>query len=174
MSISAQQKYKDAKDRISSIRKTMIILAVVLTLFSGELTKQFFSYEVQEEVTSRESYQYPTGTITTYICYTTEYGSCYHAKGCGSLWNSSHKTTVYEARKAGYVPCSKCTPTAKTTITLTETRYMDVKKTETVTKEPTFLVWLCGTGCLALTYFFLTAAPRKQQDDALAEIEASK
>jgi hypothetical protein len=42
------------------------------------------------------------------VCYTTTYGDCYHASYCGSLYASSHKTTVFDARRNGYRDCSKC------------------------------------------------------------------
>ena len=42
------------------------------------------------------------------ICYTTTYGDCYHASYCGSLYASSHKTTVFDAKRSGYKDCSKC------------------------------------------------------------------
>lgn len=170
----AQKKHREAEDRIASIGNTIVILSIVLAIFAGSLAKQFFSYEVDEEVTKRESYQHPVGTVNTYVCYITDYGACYHARGCSSLWKSSHKTTVYAAKKAGYQPCSKCTPTVRTTLVLTETRYRDVTKTKTVTKEPAFLVWLCGTGCLVVAYFALTVEWRKQRDEASAEMQRIK
>ncbi len=42
------------------------------------------------------------------VCYTTTYGDSYHASYCGSLYASSHKTTVFNARRNGYKDCSKC------------------------------------------------------------------
>lgn len=173
MDNEAQKKYREAESRIESIRNTIITIGIALILFSAPLA-QLFSYEVTEEVTEREPYQYQVGTVNTYVCYTTDYGACYHASGCGSLWKSSHKTTVYAAKKDGYQPCSKCTPTVKTTLVLTETKYRDVTKTKTVTKEPAFLVWLCGTGCLVVAYFVLTVEWRKQRAEAIAEMQRIK
>ena len=95
----AQKKYSEAKERIVSIRYNIITLIILLAFFANPLAK-LFSYEVTEDVTVKKKYQYQVGSVDTYVCYTTEYGYCYHAKECGYLWNSSNKTTVYEARKA--------------------------------------------------------------------------
>lgn len=164
-----QVKYNDAERRITSIRNIIIAISIAWAILAVPLAK-LFSYEVTEDVTESEEYQYLVGTFQTYVCYITEYGNCYHAKECGYLWNSSYKTTVYEAKEAGYQSCSKCTPTLKTTLALTETRYRDVAKTKIVVKEPVFLVWLCGTGCLIAVYFVLTIKPRKQRAEVSAEI----
>lgn len=42
------------------------------------------------------------------VCYTTTYGDCYHASYCSSLYASSHKTTVFDAKRNGYIDCSRC------------------------------------------------------------------
>ena len=50
-----------------------------------------------------------TSEVDTYICYTTDYGECYHAEYCQYLYNSANKTTVYQAEKS-FRDCSKCNP----------------------------------------------------------------
>ena len=50
--------------------------------------------------------------VNTYICYTTDYGECYHAEYCQYLYNSANKTTVYQADK-NFRDCSKCNPIQK-------------------------------------------------------------
>lgn len=42
------------------------------------------------------------------IVYGTESGKCYHADGCGSLWNSKIPITLMEAYEKNYTPCEKC------------------------------------------------------------------
>lgn len=57
---------------------------------------------------------FPKAEIDTYVCYTTDYGECYHARGCGYLKSSAHITTVYHAQANGYRSCSRCSPTERT------------------------------------------------------------
>lgn len=82
--------------------------------------------------------------ISTYVCYTTQYGDCYHADYCGSLWNSSYKTTVYHAQQQGYRFCSRCSPYEQTTITLEE-------------PASKWLIFLVGGSGIVLVYFMTTA-----------------
>ncbi len=61
-----------------------------------------------------------TAEIDTYICYTTDFGECYHAEYCQYLYNSANKTTIYQAEKS-FRDCSKCNPIQEkyaTTITV--------------------------------------------------------
>lgn len=44
------------------------------------------------------------------IVYVTEYGSKYHRRSCGSLWNSCYEITLSKAIANGYTPCKKCNP----------------------------------------------------------------
>ena len=169
--VAAQKKYADAESRISSICSIFIMIILALTFFASPIAEEFFSYEVTEYVTKKEAYQHPVGTVDTYVCYTTRYGKCYHARSCGSLWNSSYKTTVYEAKEDGYRACSKCTPSEKITLTLTETKYRDVTETVTVTKEPALQVWFCGTGILIVVYFVLTFKHRQERKAAYKEMQ---
>lgn len=150
------------EDKIYRIGSVIVVLVIVLALFSSTIAENWFQYDVVEQKQVQEEYEHPVVTISTYVCYTTTYGECYHAKGCGSLWNSSYKTTVYEAKEDGYRSCSKCTPRERTTLTLTETRTRTVTKTETVTKTPSFWVWLVGSGILGAVYIVLTIEPRRE------------
>ena len=125
-------------------------MGFILVFSSSWLAKHVFSYEVKESYVSQEAYDHIVGTVDTYVCYTTDYGEKYHAAGCGSLWNSSHKTTVYHAQKRGYDPCAKCTPTERTVADIVETRYRDVEQTRTVTKTPTLRVFFVGVGSIAV------------------------
>lgn len=133
--------------RIRLIRKILIIICILLITFSVPIAEQF-SYEVIEEYTEQEEYQRPAGTLRTYFCYVTEYGNCYHAKGCQYLWNRSYQTTVHEAKEQGFRACSKCTPTQRTTIPLTETAYRDVTKVRIVEKTPFAIVLFGSIGFL--------------------------
>ena len=160
-----EQKKKELdslEKRLSVIQIITVSLCIILLLSSSWLGKNVFAYEIEEKKTIKEPYEYITGTVSTYVCYTTTYGEKYHAKSCGSLWNSSYKTTVYQAEKRGYDPCSKCTPTEKTTLELTETRYREVELTETITKEPDFLVWIVGTCAIILIYYVSTKDLKKR------------
>lgn len=130
-----------------------VLLAVAVYFASCWLAVNLFYYEITEEKTTKEPYQHITGYVDTYICYTTTYGECYHASGCGSLWNSSYKTTVYEARQEGYYSCSKCEPNQKTSLALTETRYKDVTRRERITKYPK--LELCVIGWLLLLVLYI-------------------
>lgn len=159
--------------RLSIIRFIAVVLCIVLVCASSWLGENVFAYEIQETKTIREPYKYVTDTIHTYVCYTTTYGDMYHARGCGYLWNSSHETTVYQAEKRGYEPCSKCTPKEKTVLEVTETRYKDVEQTYTVTKEPTTLVWLVGTGGIILLYYISTIGLKKRINNLSAHIRAT-
>ena len=142
---------------VDYIRLVAICLVILMIFLSRWMAVNWFSYEVIEEKTRREAYEHPIKTVSTYVCYTTTYGSYYHAGGCQSLWNSSYKTTVYEAKERGYGNCSKCEPSVKTTLTLTETRYKDVKYQETKTKEPQFLVFIGSTAIIIALYYIITA-----------------
>ena len=122
-----RQRIDKTETAIAWTKIVLYILIFFMIFFSIYMAEKWFAYDVIEEKTRQEAYEYPTGTVSTYICYTTTYGDHYHAKDCGSLWNSAYKTTVYQAEKRGYKNCSKCEPWEKTTLTLTETRYKDVK-----------------------------------------------
>lgn len=157
--------------RLSIIRFIAIALCVVMVFVSPWLGENVFAYEVEETEIVEESYEHVIGTVSTYVCYTTEYGDKYHARSCGYLWNSSYETTVYEAEKDGYGACSQCTPREKTTIELTETRYREVEETEKVTKEPKVLVWLVGTGAIVLIYYVSTIGLKKRIDELSSNID---
>lgn len=58
-----------------------------------------------------------TGTVTKHFTitkggtvYLTKTGDCYHCSWCSSLRRSSIPTTLYDARRRGYRPCSNCNP----------------------------------------------------------------
>ncbi len=131
-----EKKIDKLETRLSIAGFVAVLLAFGAFLLAGYLAENVFTYEVIEEKTKRESYQHIIGEVDTYICYTTTYGDHYHASGCGSLWNSKHQTTVYEAERRGYDNCRKCEPYERTTLTLTETRYRDVTYQESITKQP--------------------------------------
>lgn len=52
----------------------------------------------------------PSAEDAEIIVYVTEYGSKYHRKSCGSLWNSCYEITLNKAIANGYTPCKKCNP----------------------------------------------------------------
>ena len=153
------EKRRTAKDSFLPMMARCIPFFILLLAIIIPIASNIFSYEVTTtktvDVPKTEHYTEYAGTVSTYVCYTTTYGDCYHAEYCGSLWNSRHKTTVYHAEKAGYYPCSKCTPTQKTTVTLYENKTKTVitqeTKTETETKEPVLFVILITVGITILT-----------------------
>ena len=159
-----QTERKILEKKLTIIQAIVVALCFLWVFASSWLGEGVFAYEVTKTKTVKESYEYVTGTVSTYVCYTTRYGDCYHAGYCGYLWNSSYKTTVYQAEKQGYDPCSKCTPTERTVLELTETRYRDVEKTETITKEPSLTVWIIGTCGIVLVYRVSTKGLRKRID----------
>ncbi len=166
----ARKRRDDADNKIRVARWAAILLCVLMLGMASWLAENWFSYEVTTWKTKKDPYEYVIGKVNTYVCYTTLYGECYHASGCGSLWNSSFKTTVYEAEQRGYRSCSKCTPTQRTTLTLTETRYRDVKYSVTETTEPEVEVWLCGTALIILGYFVVTIPAKRDKKAAEAEM----
>lgn len=140
------------KNKLLLANILFLIVAVLLVSSSGWLAENVFNYTTLEERVRIETNEIPVGEIETYICYITEYGECYHSGGCGSLWNSSYKTTVYEARKEGYRACSKCQPTEPTSIILTETETRDIHYFETVENYPKTAVILISCSCLLAVY----------------------
>ena len=154
------------ESRVRWVRLIALSLCVVWVLCSILLGGSVFAYEVEETKIVEEPYEYVTGTVSTYVCFTTTYGEKYHARSCGSLWNSSHETTVYQAEQEGYSPCSLCTPYEETTLVLTETRYREVEWTETVTKEPKLLVWVIGTSAIILVYKIVYVIVKRKGDMA--------
>jgi hypothetical protein len=52
----------------------------------------------------------PSAEDAEIIVYVTEYGSKYHRRSCGSLWNSCYEITLSKAIANGYTPCKKCNP----------------------------------------------------------------
>ena len=160
-----RKKIDSLETRLSVIRFIAIALCVVMVFVSPWLGENVLAYEVEETNMVTERYEQVVGTVSTYVCYTTEYGDKYHARGCGYLWNSSYKTTVYQAKTDGYGACSQCTPTEKTTLELKETRYREVEQTETITKKPTVWIWLISTGVIVLIYYMSTAGLKKRIHD---------
>ena len=127
----------------------------MFSIFSPIISAKWFSYDVIEQKEEEEYYDRFVAKVTTYVCYTTNYGERYHAKGCQYLWNSSHQTTVYEAEQNGYKKCSKCTPTEVIIHTITKRDVRTVIKDVTVTKRPTFLVWISGISVLSVVYLII-------------------
>ena len=160
-----RKEIESLETRLSAIGFIAISLCVIMVFVSPWLGANVFAYEIEETKTIEEPYKCVVETVSTYVCYTTEYGDRYHARGCGYLWNSSYKTTVYQAKKDGYGACSQCTPTEKTTLELKETRYREVEQTETITKKSTVWIWLISTGVIVLIYYMSTAELKKRIHD---------
>jgi hypothetical protein len=112
-----------------------VMVALLLVFVIAFIASEIFSYEVCLY----------TEYVDTYTCYTTDYGTRYHAAYCPSLWNSRNKTTVYEAEEEGYTYCSKCTPTEETTLEF------DV----TETKRPFPEAFLITVGLIALVIYII-------------------
>lgn len=149
--------------RLSIIKLVAIALCIILIFSLNWLSESVFSHQVLKEYTTQEPYEYISGVVLTYVCYTTTYGASYHADYCGYLWNSSHKTTVYEAEQSGYAPCSKCTPYQKTEITLKNYGVKEIRHTEWETKPASkFPIWLLGTGGVGLFYFLSTVCIKRK------------
>lgn len=143
---------RNNKNLLTIIRFVAVVVYCFVCVFSYWLGENVFAYEVVKTKTVKEPYEYVVDTIWDYTCYTTTYGECYHEKGCQYLHSSSRKTTVADAQDDGYRACSKCDPPRKLPVVIKETRYRTVTKTETETKEPTFIVWIVCTGVYILVY----------------------
>ena len=165
-----EKKIEALEKALTVVKYISVALLILLVCCSSWLAKTVFAYQEAETITVKERYSYTVGTVNTYVCYTTEYGDCYHAKGCGSLWNSQYKTTVYQAKERGYSACSKCTPKERTTYDIVETGYKDVQKTEYITKEPTFAVWAIGTVIVLVFNFLAIYIIRYKIDDLQIKI----
>lgn len=154
-----REKKKEVLETIVSWARVVTIALCMILIFSlSWLSQDVFSHQVLKETTVKERYEYVIGEVATYVCYTTDYGDCYHAYGCNSLWKSSYKTTVYSAQKRGYSPCSKCTPNVPTTETLKDYGYKDVTHSEYVTEPASkWLIWFVGTGCIVVAYLIPSA-----------------
>ena len=149
--------------RLSRIRLVAIVLCIILILSLNWLSESVFAHQVCNEYTTQEPYEYVSGSVWTYVCYTTTYGSCYHADYCGYLWSSSHKTTVYEAERRDYDPCSQCTPYEETEIILKNYGFRDVKHTEWGTEPASkFWIWSLGTAGIWGLYFLVILRTKKQ------------
>ena len=157
----AQDSIYEINCKLFKISISLIVACLVFAFFAGPIARRCYAHEVTEE-------------ISTYICYVTEYGDCYHEKGCQYLWNSSYKTTVYSAEKRGYDPCSKCNPSQQTTLTFTKTLYWNISKTKTSENEPSFMLWLCCSLCLIPIYFLLTFNLKKKRKEEYYWIESTK
>jgi hypothetical protein len=152
---------------LSVIVLVFVLLIVGLFFGSSWLAKNVYSYEVITEETIEEAYQHPTGEkINTFVCYTTTYGECYHAESCGYLWSSSHQTTVYDAELRGYSSCSRCSPTEKTVIEITETRYRDVKLERVEEKHPTLELFIIGFFPLLAVFLILFISIKRKLKEA--------
>lgn len=135
------------------IHSIFISLLCVFVLSSGWLATNVFNYEITDSYYRIERTTEPTGeTIETFVCYTTTYGECYHAQGCSYLWNSSNKTTVYEAEKLGFRACSKCLPEETTIYEVIETHQNVVKVSEQKEIQPTTEVLCIGVSSLLALY----------------------
>ena len=155
--LSLNEKLKKKIDSLETAvfwtRLVSIALCVILLFSLSWLAEEVFSHQVRQEYIVQEPYEYVSGTISTYVCYTTDYGSCYHADYCGYLWKSSHKTTVFQAEKNGYLPCSKCNPYESTTLTLTNYGYKDVTHYKYITEPASkWLIWFNGTCSIIVVY----------------------
>lgn len=159
-------------DNIQIIVNVLFAVFLAALLFSsGWLAKNIFNYEEIREYNNIETYTEPTGEIIeTFVCYTTLYGECYHSAECGSLWNSSFETTVYEAVNDGYKPCSKCEPTEKTEYIVTEIKHNVTKCVERIEKHPIIEVFVCGSSSLLALYILTTIIINKKRKDSSNEL----
>lgn len=100
-----QQKYKQSEMKINAQKKRFIvfttisvfILLIILTYLLGTFV---FVKEIpytREEITNGQDV----------VCYLTDTGDCYHKRNCSFLY-SVNETTMYQAEKEGYYPCSYC------------------------------------------------------------------
>lgn len=137
------EKINSLKVATTWARLVTIVLSVILLMSLSWLAEDVFSNQYQ---------------VSTYICYTTTYGECYHADYCGSLWNSAHPTTVYKAQNSGYQPCSKCDPYEPTTEMVTE-------------PASAWLIWLVGTGCIVTAYLLTITVIKTQIKKAQSRIK---
>lgn len=150
------------KHRLFVVNVLFLLLVCLSVFSSGWLAENIFNYETLEERVKTKSYEIPVAEIDTYICYTTQYGECYHASGCGSLWNSSYRTTEYEARKNGYRPCSRCELTEETYFIITETKQEDIHYFITVEHYPrTAVIIGCVSSLLAVYVVIILIFRRK-------------
>lgn len=142
-------------NNIQNIVTVLCVLLLVLSLLSsGWLARNVFKYDDVREFYRIETVTEPTGEIIeTFVCYTTLYGDCYHSAECGYLWNSSYKTTVYEAVENNYRPCSYCEPTEKTEYIVTKQNRNVTKCSERIEKYPT--VEICVISVVSLSIFYI-------------------
>lgn len=107
---------KRLKQKYNTIRIIAFIFCVTVSVFLISFFKM-------------DSVKYSTNEVEvdTYVCYVTDTGSKYHAKGCQYLRKSSHYTTVYQAENDGYTGCSRCTPWDSITIVADETTSTPIK-----------------------------------------------
>ncbi|GEM_PF-4213038 len=95
------QKIKNIKKRK---RIALIVSAILLIVVSGIITVLLDLYCFPD----LDNFQYMQMTNgKDIVCYVTDYGNSYHKSGCRYL-RSSNKTTMYEAERMGYKPCSVC------------------------------------------------------------------
>lgn len=150
------------EEKLTIIQSVAILIGCLLLIVSAWLGETVFSYEVEKTVMIREPYEHVVDVIWDYKCYTTTYGECYHESGCRYLYHSSKTTTVEDARNDGYRACSVCDPPIELPVTIKETRYREVAKIETETKEPKLFVCVVSTSVTALVYYIVTYDIRKE------------
>lgn len=147
-----QSEIEDRKKRIKAIRFIAFAL-VVLTIFTAKpMAVNWFCYTDYVLVQKGPKQEVEVDKVYTYICYTTNTGKCYHARGCQYLKYSSYETTVYQAKKSGYSPCSRCSPSKPCVykIKVTRSPYKDQKVK--VVEEPIFRVGAVGVLFVLITY----------------------
>ena len=117
------------KDGIKKV--AVVVFVIVMFLLSSSLLLELFFTNESTITVYDEHIEVEEVEIETYICYITDTGSLYHSRNCQYLWNSSYRTTVYEARENGYGACSKCTPKTKTTLILEKSNVIQIPRQET-------------------------------------------
>ena len=112
-------------------KATVVVIVIVMFLVSSSVLLELFFTNESTITVYDEHIEVEEVEIETYICYITDTGSLYHSRNCQYLWNSSYRTTVYEARENGYGACSKCTPKTKTTLILEKSNVIQIPRQET-------------------------------------------
>lgn len=168
MTDEQKEKLKKEAIRADTIKSVLSLVAVLLVCLMGMISpymaENWFSYTVEKTKEIEEPYEIIVDRIWDYTCYITTYGEKYHEKGCYYL-RSSHKTTVEEAINNGYTACSKCDPPRELPVVIKETRYRNVTKTISETKEPKVLVWIICSAIITILYYLIS----KPLDDKVTE-----
>lgn len=167
--IHSEQLYINTKRAYIWLRSIALLISIAILIIGPiYMVRAYFTTNTTEYETYIDNSDV-VKQISTYVCYTTNSGRKYHAAGCQYLWNSSHETTVYEAEERGYSACSKCTPTERTTINITETNAEEKQRAvEITTKNYVMPVLICLIIAIVL-YNLVVFKKRGQYGKILAE-----